>query len=710
MSGIENNGIEFLKLGKKGKQIDLNALKGGIKKNDINKSIFEKFDTNKDGKLDTAETDTLVEFLKKYAGNDGVLSKREVKNSKIFGRMRNNVNNFYSALNDIYNQQTVLNTKQQPVPDSKEQPVIEPFVEQNTTVQSAQVQEEVLTDIVEEETPQTDIQEEQAPVEQQNLTHKYKVNYKDTWYGIVQAKYDLKDNKQIKEVIKQLKAQNNVNPKATNMPEEITLPDTVTLKDGTEIKLADIDAAVDQSHWGFKTQSKTGRYTITQNGKTKYYAADGTELKQSYFEAKEASPDKLKKSENGSGRYSYTASNGETWYFAADGTPLKEKYYNKRESEYTAVNAQKDTVKNARAAFEKQQDEDGWAGKTADAVSALWNSDNRAVKVEADLKKYENQIKDLQKAQSQGSTQFNAKFKEIFGVDYNPENVAAYEANPTEENYKKAYGTKNDIHKRVMDYNKSQQEGAAAVKTTTVIAASTAAALATGGTSLLGTAAIIGATTAAARATAEVTDLATNNIEGDITGEKLDDIAEQAMIEGTVAGVTAGTLKGLGSLRTAKVQPKGSGSTARIGTGNNTSGSGSTARTGTGNNTSGSGSTARIGTGNNTSGSGSTARIGTGNNTSGTGNAGASTGAAGEKLKAAQDIMSKLSGKQEGLNSLTHAEKTKLAEMLEITPDKLSNLTKADYKKLILKFHPDRYKGDPQFAQVMASIINKLRV
>ena len=44
MSGIENNGIEFLKLGKKGKQIDLNALKGGIKKNDINKSIFEKFD------------------------------------------------------------------------------------------------------------------------------------------------------------------------------------------------------------------------------------------------------------------------------------------------------------------------------------------------------------------------------------------------------------------------------------------------------------------------------------------------------------------------------------------------------------------------------------------------------------------------------------------------------------------------------------------
>ena len=542
MGGIDGTNDNFLKLGKTGNQVDLNAFNGtGIQKNETNKSIFEKFDFNKDGKLDKKEIDVLKAFLLNRAGDDGILSKKEILDVKQFGTKKSDVNNFYAALNDMYLQQVALNeqaagqpaapVEQKPADNPSSQPVIEETVE-------APVQEETRPN--EEELPQNTLKD---------TSHQYKVNYKDTWYGIVQAKYGITDHNQTMEIVHQLKAQNNVDPKAANMPEEITLPDNITLKDGTEIKLADIDAAVDQSHWGYKTTSKTGRYTITQNGKTKYYAADGTELKQSYFEAKEASPDKLKKSENGSGRYSYTAENGETWYFAADGTPIKEEYYNKRESEYTAVNAQKDTVKNARAAFEKQQDEDGWAGKTADAVSVLWNSDNRAVKVEADLKKYETQIKDLQKAQSQGSAQFNAKFKEIFGVDYNPENVAAYEANPTEENYKKAYGTKNDIHKRVMDYNASQQAGAAVVKTTAEIGgavALTAATIATGGVAgVVAAGAVAAGSTVAADLIVETTDRMSSEQglqEGEFT-----EILGNAATDGAIAGVTFGAGKALGA-------------------------------------------------------------------------------------------------------------------------------------------------------------------
>ncbi len=724
MSGIEGNGDAYLKLrNRRGEQIDLNAFKGGIEKNEKNTSVFEKFDIDQDGKLDEKEANTLKEFLLDHAGDNGILSKREVKSASIFGKSRKDVKNFYAGLRDMYSQQVAINEKaaqqqavhaeQEPVEELPEEPVIE----------------EIIEEPVEEETPPQ--QEEKPQNTQQNTSHQYKVNYKDTWYGIVQAKYGITDHKQTMEIVRQLKAHNNVNPKATNMPKEITLPDNITLKDGTEVKMTDIDAAVDQSHWGYKTTSKTGRYTITQNGKTRYYAADGTELKQSYFEAKEASPDKFKKSENGSGRYSYTAENGETWYFAADGTPIKEEYYNKRESEYSAVNAQKETVKNARAAFQQQLDSDGWAGKTADAVSVLWNSDNRAVKVEADLQAYENQIKDLQKAQSQGSTQFNAKFKEIFGVDYNPDNVAQYEANPTEENYKKAYGTKNDIHKRVMDYNKSQQEGAAAVKTTVVVAGSAAAAIATGGTSLIGTAAIVGGTTMAARAAAEVTDLATNNVEGDITGEKLDDIAEQAMIEGTIAGVTAGVFKGIGSVRggkaptgsgstppsetgLAKVPPKGSSPSSgevvpvktSTGSGTNTGASsgpktGGT-RTGSTGNTQNTGNT---GSAKNTDASSGPKTDGT-RSTGNTSNASSSTGNV--SLETVKHISSKLSGRG-GVSNLTSAERSQLQEIIGVPVENIAKMPKSQYRALQLKFHPDKNPNNQEFAQEIFSIISNIR-
>ena len=666
MGGIEGNNKDVLRLGKKGNQINLNDFDGkGIKQNETNKSIFEKFDINKDGQLDEKEVEVLKAFLSNRAGNDGVLSKREVKKIKQFGTKKSDVKNFYAALNDMHSQQVAANNKpaqpQAPTPaPAEQQEAVQEAVEEQVTVVAEEVQEQE--------------QPEQAK-EPENVNHQYKVNYKDTWYGIVQAKYGITDHKQTMEIVRQLKAQNNVDPKAVNMPKEITLPENIKLKNGTEIKMTDIDAAVDQSHWGYKTTSKTGRYTITQNGKTKYYAADGTELKQSYFEAREASAAKRKVSENGSGRYSYTAENGDTYYFAADGTMLKKEYYERRENEYTAVNAQKETVKNARAAFEQQQKQDGWAGKTADAVSVLWNSDNRAVKVEEDLKTYENQIKELQTAQSKGAAEFSAKFKEIYGVPYNPENVAAYEANPTDENYKKAYGTKNDIHKRVMDYNKSQQEGAAAVKTTVVAAASAAAAVATGGTSLAATAAITAGSTMAARTAVEVSDLATNDVDGDVNMQNVNDIAEQSVLEGAIAGVTAGVLKGAGGM---------------FGKAGNAGRAGRAGRTG------------------NTGNAGNAGRAGNTGNAGRAGNAGNAGNAASQMLKDAKDIAAKVS-RRGGLRNLNQAERTRLAELLEITPEKLANLSKADYKKLILKFHPDKNPNNLEFAKEMSAIINSLR-
>ena len=529
MSGIENNDYsQIIKLGRRGEKIDLSLLQEGITKNDKNKSIFDKFDADKDGKLNKEEVEVLKAYILNRAGEDSILSGREVKQAGQFGKKRADVKNFYAALNDMYSQQ--LN-----VPKEDSIIIDKPVVETPVEEEAPPVQEEPSI----EEIPPAPIEHDEPIIEPENKTHQYKVNSKETWYGIVQAKYGITDHKQTMEIVRQLKAQNNVDPKATNMPSEITLPDIVTLKDGTKIGLSDINAAVDQSHYGYKTTSETGRYTITQNGETHYYAADGTELKQSYFEAKEASPDKYKMSENGSGRYSYTAENGETWYFESNGTAITEDYFNRREAEYSVVNTQQETVQDARNAFEQQQAEDGWAGKTADAVSVLWNSDNRAVKVEEDLRTYENQIKELQKAQSQGAASFNAKFKEMFGVDYNPDNVAAYVANPTEENYRKAYGTKNDIHKRVMDYNISQQTGAEVVKGVTTVAAGVAIGVATGGVGLaaLGTAA---AATTAASFAINASDRVSSDVglqEGELT-----EIAKGSAIDG--ASVLAGGMIG----------------------------------------------------------------------------------------------------------------------------------------------------------------------
>ena len=81
-------------------------------------------------------------------------------------------------------------------------------------------------------------------------------------------------------------------------------------------------------------------------------------------------------------------------------------------------------ISSAKSSLQAQQDKDGWAGKTVDWVSGVWNSKNRAHVVKADIDKSEQQVKDLMSSKDMKT--FNAKFKATYGVDFDPVQVAGY--------------------------------------------------------------------------------------------------------------------------------------------------------------------------------------------------------------------------------------------------------------------------------------------
>jgi len=218
--------------------------------------------------------------------------------------------------------------------------------------------------------------------------------------------------------------------------------------------------------------------------------------------------------------------NGKQWVRAHDGVILSDSYVKngfkttkKPKSSASAKNKQSLTkttnflakeYNSALKSFNAQMEKDGWAGDLADGISRAWtwatDSKNSANYVREDLKTQKKNIKDLQNAAKQGQAQFNAKFKQIYGVNYNQQAMDAYMANPTEANYKKAFGSKvRNIKTRVAKYNQSQDTGAVAVKTTAKVGAGIAIGVATGGTGLvaLGTAATV---TAAASVAIEETD------------------------------------------------------------------------------------------------------------------------------------------------------------------------------------------------------------
>ena len=220
------------------------------------------------------------------------------------------------------------------------------------------------------------------------------------------------------------------------------------------------------------------------------------------------------------------------------------------------VNMLKQQFDSAKAAFDQQMREDGWAGYVADGISYLWNNDlfgggtgNTARQVRQDLTEYQNTINELKAAASQGDNAFKVKFKEKFGIDYNQNAVADYLMKPTAENYTKAFGTKQSIGERVAKYNESQQTGATVVKTTAEIGgavALTAATIATGGAAGVVAGAVVAAgSTVAADVIVETTDRWSSEQglqEGEFT-----EILGNAATDGAIAGVTFGAGKALGA-------------------------------------------------------------------------------------------------------------------------------------------------------------------
>ena len=77
--------------------------------------------------------------------------------------------------------------------------------------------------------------------------------------------------------------------------------------------------------------------------------------------------------------------------------------------------------------YDGQMQKDGIAADIADGVSRIWGSENTAAKVRKDLKATNEQLKQLQVAKLQGEDAYKAKFKEIFGVEYDYANIVAYQ-------------------------------------------------------------------------------------------------------------------------------------------------------------------------------------------------------------------------------------------------------------------------------------------
>ena len=179
-----------------------------------------------------------------------------------------------------------------------------------------------------------------------------------------------------------------------------------------------------------KTKSitlKSGRKIVVENGVTKYYASNGTQLNPKYFEQQEGIID-IK----ASGRYSVTKG-GATKYYAADGTELKESYFKKVENSDVTVKAQDGKTYNVNKTLEnrinrvtkslqKAERENGFIGKAWGGFKNLTGIGDSSDKVREQQKR---ELKLLNQFNS--NTQRRAEvFKELTGQDYNEENLAKF--------------------------------------------------------------------------------------------------------------------------------------------------------------------------------------------------------------------------------------------------------------------------------------------
>jgi len=294
------------------------------------------------------------------------------------------------------------------------------------------------------------------------------------------------------------------------------------------------------------------------------------------------------------GRKSVVDEKGQVHVMSQDGKILSAEYLqnsaasdvirsDKNVAQTETINMLESDYKNAKAAFDAQMDKDGWAADVADGVSNVWGvfqkDGNQAWRVRRDLETYEQNLTSLKQAAKQGEAQFNAKFKQIYGKDYDRNAVAQYRLHPTEANYQNAFGTKNDIAARVAKYNASQDTGATVVKTTAVVGAGIALnAIPVVGqaasASLWTAAAVAGGTTAAASFFVNSTDsVSSHNGQKKLQNGDFSDIGQaavNAMEDGTLAAVGGGVgkaVKGLSVVGGTTKAARAVNATARAGIG-----------------------------------------------------------------------------------------------------------------------------------------------
>ncbi len=106
-------------------------------------------------------------------------------------------------------------------------------------------------------------------------------------------------------------------------------------------------------------------------------------------------------------------------------------------------------INSAQKSFNNQLKQDGWAGDVADFAGKLYGSKNTADNIRKDLSLAKNQFAQLEAAKKQGAAAYEAKFREIFGTEFDAQSIKVYEKK------EKVY-TEASAHHSLEEYYKDQ--------------------------------------------------------------------------------------------------------------------------------------------------------------------------------------------------------------------------------------------------------------
>ena len=281
---------------------------------------------------------------------------------------------------------------------------------------------------------------------------------------------------------------------------------------------------------------KSGRKIVIQDGTTKYYAADGVELKKDYFEKQEGQIDVKP-----SGRYSIIKA-GKTNYYAADGTELNEKYFKQVESAdvkikgydgktYNLNNTIANRIHNVGVHLKKAENSNGFIGSTWNGFKNLTGIGDSSDKV-----------REQQETEKKLLQQFNTNeqkrpeiFKQLTGTDYTPDNLEKFIKGEIKLKSEIALQSYTEGQDMATDVGADIISGIAAVG---IYTAAVAAAPFSGGASIAVGIAAAGTSAAAIKAGLKATDAVTGGREYTLKDAGHD--AATGAFSGVLAPVTGG--------------------------------------------------------------------------------------------------------------------------------------------------------------------------